>query len=251
MIRYHLYHNPRTLRILAVAVAFTAVVPAAWGNETEAVFTPFDAAPFGTVEQPSDGTAYGVRWGKTRKVQSVVVEFAEGSEMPAAETLRVQYWHRHWNGKADPIVRYAAAGSGWAPLDDWTNGGWKEADAKVSVEGRKVTFTFAPSGEKEFPNLGSPGVPYRKTLKIRVAADRPLPQVASFQALTASELRPSTMRILWGKPACAKIATPATGFLPYRSLQRSRPRGSPHARRKLSRRRRRNVDRTGRCERGD
>lgn len=169
---------------------------------------PFDAAPFGIVEQLSDGTAYGVRWGTTRKVREVVVEFADGSEMPPAGTLRVQYWHHHWDGKADPIVRYAAAGSGWAPLDDWTNGGWKDGDAEVAVEGRKATFTFAPSGAVEFPDQGAPGVRYRKTLKVRIAGDAPLPKIDSFQALTISELRPCTVRVLWGRAASGIIEIP-------------------------------------------
>ena len=123
--------------------------------------------------------------------------------------MRVQYWHRHWDGKADPIVRYSPAGSGWAPLDDWTNGQWKDADAELSIAGRDATFSLAPSGAKEFPDLGSPGVSYRKTLKVRVVADVPLPKIARFQVLTISELRPLTVRILWGQPACAELKTAA------------------------------------------
>ena len=127
--------------------------------------------------------------------------------MSIAAHMRVQYWHRHWDGKADPIIHYSPSGGGWTPMDDWTNGEWKDADAAVSIAGRCVTFAFGSSGAKEFPALGSAGVPYRKTLKVRVVADGPLPKITRFQTLTISELRPLTVRILFGDPACTHIKT--------------------------------------------
>jgi hypothetical protein len=157
---------------------------------------PFDAAPFGIVDPQPDTAAYGVRWGTTRKVRSVVVEFAEGARVPEADHIRVQYWHRPLDGKADPIIRYSPSGGGWTPMDDWTNGQWKDADADVSSDGRRMTFTFAPTGTREFKDLGSTGVPYRKTLKVRVVAEEPLAKITRFQALTVSELRPLNVRIL-------------------------------------------------------
>ena len=190
---------------------FVAAAAIAWGARGRAqdhLSEPFDAAPFGMVDQQPDAASYGVRWGTTRKVQSVVVEFAEGADMPAAAHIRVQYWHRHWDGKADPIVRYSPSGGGWTPMDDWTNGQWKDADAEVSIAGRRVTFVFARAEPRSFPSWALPGVPYRKTLKVRVVADAPLPKIARFQTLTISELRPLTVRILFGDPACAQIKTP-------------------------------------------
>jgi hypothetical protein len=194
--------------VTASVLALTVEPLLAEDRPHEVAIASFDAAPFGMIDQQPDATAFGVRWGTTRKVRAAVVEFAEGAAIPPADKLRVQYWHKHWDGKADPIVRYSPSALGWTPMDDWTNGQWKDADAKVSIDGRRVTFVFASSGAKEFPKRGSPGAPYRKTLKVRVVADRPLPKIARFQALTISERRPLTVRLLWGAPACAQIKAP-------------------------------------------
>ncbi|GMU24029.1 MAG: hypothetical protein AMXMBFR13_41060 [Phycisphaerae bacterium] len=177
----------------------------------------FDAAPFGMVlgadegKEYAEGRAWGVKWGEPRKIRRVVVEFGEGP-LPKPEAVRLQYWHRIWDGRAEPILAEKGAGGvGWAAMDDWTNGTWKDADARVSVRGRQVVFTFAPSGEKEFPKIGEAGVGYRRTLKVRLvldAADKPstgtmpVPHVR-LAAFTDAELRPLTVRMLLGNPAGA------------------------------------------------
>ncbi len=159
----------------------------------------FDAAPFGMIEgQP--GKAYIVRWAEPRKVRTVVVEFDH--DAPAAEKVKLQYWHGAWDGRPDPILAEGAAGGqGWTAMDDWTNGQWKDADARLKKEGERFAFTFAPTGEKEFKDLGHPGVSYRKTLKLRLSADGALPKIKLFQAITDAVSRPLSVRILFGKPA--------------------------------------------------
>ena len=233
--------------VMAAVLALRASSLPAQGSPNEVAAESFDAAPFGMVDEQPDATAFGVRWGTTRKVRSVAVEFAAGGDMPPTDKIRVQYWHKNWDGRADPIVRYAAAGSGWTPMDDWTNGQWKDADAKISIEGRRVAFVFAPSGAKEFPDLGSPGVPYRKTLKVRVVADRPLPKIAGFQALTISELRPLTVRILWGRPACVQIKTPEADPCRLEVFNGQVPRDLRDGGEQRDGRQRRNLDAAARC----
>lgn len=167
---------------------------------------PFDAAPFAAAAADESGKSYGLTWGEPRKIRGAEVEFDQDAPLPAAAALRVQYWHKAWNGKADPIqAETGVAAAGWTAVDDWTNGQWKDADARIGVEGRRWTFTFAPTGAKEFRDLGQPGVSYRKTLKIRVLAEQALPKLRRFRALTDSVYRPLRVRILFGEPAAAAL----------------------------------------------
>ena len=163
-----------------------------------------DAAPYGFIEL--DRTTYGVRWGEPRKIRRVVVEFAEGEPAPAPGKVRVQYWHASWDGRPDPILAEHGAGRvGWAKMDDWTNGRWRDADTSVQADGKRWAFTFAPTGTKEFEKLNHPGVAYRKTLKIRIAADEPLPKPVRFQTFTDAVCRPLTVRVLWGPPTEPRV----------------------------------------------
>ncbi len=162
----------------------------------------FDAAPFGYAMYEADGKAHGVRWAQPRKIRRLVVEFAADAAVLPADKVRVQYWHNSWDGRPDPILaEVAAGGEGWAAIDDWTNGQWKDADTRVQVDGRRWTFTFAPSGDKEFRDLKQPGVAYRKTLKIRLVADEPLAKPARLATFTDAACKPLKVRVLFGKPA--------------------------------------------------
>lgn len=163
-----------------------------------------DAVAYGFTE--ADDTSCAVRWGEPRKIRSVVVEFAANAPLPTPDKVRIQYWHASWDGKPDPILAESGAGHvGWAKMDDWTNGRWKDADTLVQADGKRLVFTFTPTGAKEFEKLGQPGVTYRKTLKIRITADGPLPKPVRFQAFTDAVCRPLTVRILWGTPAEPRI----------------------------------------------
>ena len=118
-------------------------------------------------------------------------EFAPDAVMPPADKVRVQYWHKVWDGGPEPVLpKSILAPFGWVKMDDWTNGGWKDADAKLAVDGRRWTFTFAATARREFKDLGQPGVGYRKTLKIRIVSDRPMPRPVRLQALTDAVCRP-------------------------------------------------------------
>jgi hypothetical protein len=111
--------------------------------------------------------------------------------------MKLQYWHRVWNGAA--IRRYGeqnAGDTGWASDDDWFNGEWKTADTRARSQGRTIKFSFAHSNEREFPELKVLGVPYRPTLKFRVAFAGAHPNVASLRALTDS---------IWQNPEAVRI----------------------------------------------
>ncbi len=66
-----------------------------------------------------------------------------------------------------------------------------------SKDGSTLSFTFAPTGEKEFPKLGKPGVTFRKTLQIRLHGEKSLAQIKSVRAFTDSVVQPMAVRVLW------------------------------------------------------
>lgn len=197
--------------VLCLALGLPGAIALAAAEQTAAPGEQaFDAAPFGFVETAKDGKAYGIRWADPRKIRRVVVEFGDDASPPASDKVRLQYWHANWDGRPDPIqAERGAGGEGWQAMDDWTNGKWKDAQTHLQADGRRWTFTFAPTGEGEFKNLGQPGVAYRKTLKLRMISDAPVPKPARFQALTDAVCQPLTARILWGKPAEPAIKTDA------------------------------------------
>jgi hypothetical protein len=162
-----------------------------------------DAAPFG--DRIDDADSVGLRWPEVRRIVRVEAEFT--GPAPAADTMRVEYWHKAWTGQA--LRRYAETGAGsvgWAAADDWFNGAWKAADARVRVAGRTAAFTFAPSNEKEFPDLKTAGVLYRPALKIRVVFSGPHPRVAALRAITDSAWRNADLTIRFDQPGACKAA---------------------------------------------
>ncbi len=193
------------LASLSLALFLAGENRTAYATETAAVAgQPLDAAPCGFVE--ADPQSYGIRWGEPRKIRRVVVEFAEDAQLPEPDKVRLQYWRGSWDGKPDPILAEHGAGRvGWAQMDDWTNGRWREADTWVHADGKRWTFTFAPTGAGEFENLRHLGVAYRKTLKIRIVTDETLPRPVRFQTFTDAVYHPLTVRILWGPPAEPRI----------------------------------------------
>jgi hypothetical protein len=167
----------------------------------------FDAAPFAAVHLSDDKQNYTLRWNEPRKIRRVEVVFAPDVSPPNAEHIHLQYWRRDWNGLADPpVAETDPAAQGWQKVDDWTNGQWKDADVRVHKDGSCVTFTFAPTNEKEFPQLGGPGVTFRKTLKIRLHGEPSLPPIQEVRAFTDSAVQAMAVKILWGAPALQKLA---------------------------------------------
>ena len=71
----------------------------------------FDAAPFGTLVSRPGANEYVLRWAEPRKIRRVLVEFGSGSAVPAPDKIRLQYWHRTWDGRPDPVLEEAGAPS--------------------------------------------------------------------------------------------------------------------------------------------
>ncbi|MBN2271854.1 MAG: hypothetical protein JXN61_14650, partial [Sedimentisphaerales bacterium] len=170
-----------------------------------------DIAPFGFRVSDADGGWYGIRWAEPRKVRRVIVRFEEGQSLPDPCDVKLQYWHRTWDGKADPILAERGAGGvGWDAMDDWTNGKWIDGRASVNENGRAWTFTFLPITSKELKGVQGSGVPYRKTLWIRLLFARPVSQPRSLQVLTESAYQPLKVHIHFGKPALSAVKTAGT-----------------------------------------
>jgi hypothetical protein len=167
----------------------TMVCPAAAQKQQPALGNAFDAAPYAFKDVKADRKAIVLRWAEPRKIRRVTVDF--GGAAPSAEKVKLQYWHGTWNGKPDPIrAETGAGGAGWDRMDDWTNGKWRDADAKLDAKDAVWSFTFNPTGAKEFADLGQPGVGYRKTLKVRLVGQEPLPASTKFHAFTDSVCQP-------------------------------------------------------------
>ncbi|MDM8005542.1 MAG: hypothetical protein QUV05_05250 [Phycisphaerae bacterium] len=165
----------------------------------------FDAAPYAFKDVELDGKSMALRWAEPRKVRRVVVDF--DGRPPSSEKVKLQYWHGTWDGKPDPIrAETGAGGAGWDRMDDWTNGQWRDADAKLDAKDGVWTFTFNPTGDKEFTGIGQAGVGYRKTLKVRLLSEEPLPASAGLQAFTDAVCQPLKVRVMFGKPAEPRIS---------------------------------------------
>jgi len=162
-----------------------------------------DIAPFG-VPVPQDGSASPqpqARWAEPRKVRQVVVEFTSGQTLPDPCAVNLQYWHRTWDGQADPVlVERGAGGVGWDAMDDWTNGKWITARTSLKVDSNRWTFTILPITSEEIKDVKGAGVSYRKTLWVRLNAKQPLPAQSKMQVFTESSYRPLTVRIQFGEP---------------------------------------------------
>ncbi len=161
---------------------------------------PFDIAPFGFRTADAKDAAHGIRWAEPRKIRRVVVEFDEGQVPSDFAELGLQYWHRVWNGMADPlIVERGAGGVGWDAMDDWTNGRWVTAKSRIEKGPDGYEFTFAPTSSDEIENIEDRGVSYRKTLAIRVCnmgASVP----SRFCVYTDSVCKPLRVRMRFGRP---------------------------------------------------
>ncbi|MBN1844646.1 MAG: hypothetical protein JW810_03115 [Sedimentisphaerales bacterium] len=165
-----------------------------------------DMAPFGFRVSDAEGRWCGLRWAEPRKVRGVIVRFEEGQTAPDPGAVTVQYWHRTWDGKADPVqAERGAGGVGWDAMDDWTNGSWIDGATTVAADGNTWMFTFLPITSKELEGVQGPGVAYRKTLWIRLLFRRPVSPLPNLHVLTESSYQPLKVHIHFGRPALSAM----------------------------------------------
>jgi hypothetical protein len=159
----------------------------------------FDAAPFGDPLSDSTGSSIGVRWTEARKIRRVMLVLPDGAAAPPS--VRVEFWHCEWDGRADvPPAERDAAGAGWEYADDWFNGEWRTAKSQVQTVGGGLELTFQPTSPAESDKFKAPGVTYRRTTQVRVAAAAPFPPGTRLHTFTDAVLKPLRVRIGFGIP---------------------------------------------------
>jgi hypothetical protein len=196
----------KTCLLFASVLSFS-IISAADANsaQTYAPGAAFDIAPFGFPISYGDGKSQGPRWAEPRKVRRVVVQFEGKQPLPP---VRLEYWHRVWDGRADPLlVERGAGGVGWDARDDWTNGRWIAAQCRVERAGNVYEFTFEPTSTAEIPTLKGEGVTYRKTLAVRIAGESVLPVPSRVRVYTDSVCKMLRARIQFGTPREAAFQT--------------------------------------------
>ncbi len=188
---------------LAIALTVGSILTAAEQTRPDG---PIEISSFGyTIPQPQEH-GYGVRWAEPRKIHRVVAEFENAISPDVAETIRVQYWRRVWDGRPDPVLAEETSGKvGWDAMDDWTNGKWITAKTRRVQEDERLVFTFEPITTDEIESAAG-GMTYRKTLWVRLHSEKTLPPPKALRAFTESAVVPVRVRIQFGKPADATFA---------------------------------------------
>jgi len=153
---------------------------------------PMDVVPFGLPLPEGNG----VIWEDPREIHQVIVHFR--GTVPRPEKVRLEYWGSRWPGQHLPKDRQpGGADVGWMELGNWHKGDWRVADAEARAEGSTLRFTFHPVNAKEFPAFKDYAVPFRYTLKIRIASEEPLPGIDRFEAFTDSVWNRDSARLEW------------------------------------------------------
>ena len=156
-----------------------------------------DLAPFGQLLTEA-GARVGVEWREERDVHEVRVSFA-GSPVRGS---KIEYWFRTWPYPR-PGSRMADA-SIEDPVDDIYQGRWLPAEVQEMCEGSQCRYTFQPLRVQENSLAANlPGVTYRRTLKVRVVNEKPLPPIAGLQVFSDSLEKPVSIRIAldrWSGP---------------------------------------------------
>ena len=153
---------PKTRRIFAsfslmgclflVWAAFQCVDARATDN-IEGNAMELDIAQFGEHTRWDDsGKDVGVVWEDPREVYRVEAVFPGAP--PAEGDVHLEYWQSQWPQREIPRDAPSGAGSsGWFDVGDWFQGEWRKADCDVQMDGNRLTFTFRPLAESEFPDL--------------------------------------------------------------------------------------------------
>lgn len=156
-----------------------------------------DVAPFG-LPLPEGS---GLMWEDPREIHEVTVRF----KAAPPTGLRLEYWGSRWPQQRLPKDREPGGGDvGWMELGNWHTGNWRPADTETRVEGALVRFTFRPVNAKEFPTEKDYPATFRYTLKLRLAADSPVPAPERIQVMTDSVWTPRVARIVWAKAPVSK-----------------------------------------------
>lgn len=160
-----------------------------------------NVVPFASHQFWSTAWDYEVWWEDPRDIFQVDIEFAAANQ-PEPGSIRLEYWQHSW-----PEVRIAkgavvgAGESGWLANDDWTNGRWQPGDCTVQQNGPYWSFQFAPLNNTEFPQETDFPVLFRRSLKLRVHAQRDGLAIKKLSAFTDSKWDEAEIKVEWKSPS--------------------------------------------------
>lgn len=149
----------------------------------------------------------GVEWDEPRDVASVRVVW--DGPPPAAEALRLEYWHLTW---PTPFS------GGWTPVDDPYRGRWAVAAARVETDGASQRATCLLLDRSEFdPSFQAPKIPraeYRRAIKFRLVVRGEAPPVRAFEACSPYPWTEASVSVQFGEgyPAEAPPGTPPVAW---------------------------------------
>ena len=151
-----------------------------------------DIAPFAYRDDDPADRSLVFRWEEPRDIHRIVLDFADEAGIPKGGKLKVSYWRRVWpeHRITAADLRKGVIGSvGWKPRDDWFNGEWAPADARVRAKESQITVTFAPLARREFPDLADFSVRFRQTVKLRIELPEGCPSVTGARIFTDTPVR--------------------------------------------------------------
>ncbi len=156
-----------------------------------------DIAPF--AQRAVNNGAIVLRWEEPRDIFRVEIEPAPGRLPPSRRKVIVRYWQDKWpklrRTEAD-VTAGRICWAAWKGEDDWFNGQWRAADARLRVLGRRLIVTFAPLARREFPEMQEYSVTYRRTLKLSI--EMPHACEATIRVFTTSKVAERTVAIELG-----------------------------------------------------
>jgi hypothetical protein len=188
------------IQLLPVAILF-------WSAAGVLAAPKMDLAPFARLTSWPDGSEVrrfadlqtaglaagkdiGLEWREERDIYELRLQWL--GEAPKG--LRVQYWWHTWPGTPPQMPTVED------PADDPYQGRWLTALTSGECRAGNCGFTFLPLAPAEnslAKNL--PGVRYRRSLKLRVVAESPLPPLTSFSAYSDAVERPVRIRVYLGQ----------------------------------------------------
>ncbi len=136
------------------------------------------------------GKKVGLEWREERDVYEVRLQFA--GQAPSG--LAIEYWFHTWPAPPPEMPTIEDQ------VDDPYQGRWLTAETSGGCQRSTCEFNFRPLGAAENPlakNL--PGVPYRRTLKVRVVGQSELPALTAFSAYSDAIEKPLKIRIELGR----------------------------------------------------
>lgn len=140
--------------------------------------------------EPQGGPHIGVEWECPRQFSSVVVRFADTSNVPPPRSVRLQYWVHNWPPDFS---------GGWTAVDDPYNGRWVTANGEFDIDGDTWTFAFDPLDVTEIDHARDFAVTYRQSYRVRLLfTDGSTPRIAAFRVFSGSVWREASLRVQFG-----------------------------------------------------